>query len=202
MVVVYVVIGIVVVDLLFIAMIQLIESIPQIRLRRFERILKKRSQDERVELALRLDKDRAFADALAAQISDSDALLQIGRDAQSDSMKAAARARHCLLFGHRLNDKCVCSICKQEAHDFRDQQGRTPAESSDFGEYACTHCPAVFSREYVPGCKDTCTYMECCCGDGEIPRYSSLSGEGGCWYETCERYVPSGIRESVRNAQS
>ncbi len=202
MVAVYVLTGLVVVGLLFGAVAQLIESIPKIRLRRFERMLMKRSQDERIELALRLDKDRIFADALAAQISDSDVLLQIGRDAQSDSMQAAAKARHCLLFGHRLSDKCVCSVCKQEAHDFRNPQGKTPAESSEYGEYACTHCPAVFSREYVPGCKETCTFMECCCGDGEIPRYSSLSGEGGCWYETCERYVPSEVQESVRNAQS
>ena len=198
MVAVYVLTGIVVVGLLFGAVIQFIERIPQVRLRRFERILKKRSQDERIELALHLDKDRAYADAVAAQISDSDALLQIGRDAQSDSMQEVARARHCLLFGHRLNDKCVCSVCQQEAHDFRDPQGKTPAESSAYGEYACTRCPAVFCREYVPGCKDTCNFMECCCGDGEIPRYSSLSGEGGCWYETCERYVPSGVSETIR----
>ncbi len=188
--------------LLFAAVVSIADKVPEILLELFTRRLKKRSQDERVEIALRLDKDRAYADALAAQISDSDALLQIGRDAQSDSMQAAARARHCLLFGHRLNDKCVCSVCKQEAHDFRNPQGKTPAESSAYGEYACTHCSAVFSREYVPGCKETCSFMECCCGDGEIPRYSSLSGEGGCWYETCERYVPSEVRESVRNAQS
>ena len=198
MIAVYVLIGMVVVGLLFGVASQIIESIPRIRLRFFERRLAKRSKDELVELALRLDKNRAFAVAVAERISDSEALLQIGRDAQSDSMKEAAKARHCLLFGHRLNEKCVCGVCRQEVHDFRDEKGRTPAETSDFGEYACTHCPAVFSREYVPGCKDTCTFMECCCGDGEIPRYSSLSGEGGCWYETCERYVPSEIRESVR----
>jgi hypothetical protein len=201
MVAVYVLSGLVVVGLLFGVAVQIAESIPKIRLRMFTRSLTKRSQGELAELALRLNKDRSFADAVAAQISDSDALLQIGRDAQNDSMKAAAKARHCLLFGHRLNDKCICSVCRQEAHDFRDEKGRTPAETSDFGEFACTHCPAVFSREYVPGCKDTCTFMECCCGDGEIPRFSSLSGEGGCWYETCERYVPSEIRESVRNSQ-
>lgn len=201
MVAVYVLTGIVVVGLLFGAVGQLLESIPKIRLRRFERILKKRSQDERVELALRFDRDRAFADALAAQISDSEALLQIGRDAQSDSMQAAARARHCLLFGHRLNDKCVCSVCKQEAHDFRDPQGRTPAESSAFGEYACTRCSAVFCREYVPGCKDTCLYIECNDGDGQIERYSSQSGQGGSWLEDCTAFVAPSVRETVRKQQ-
>jgi len=187
--------------ILFAAVVSIADKVPEILLELFARRLKKRSPGELVELAMRIDKDRAYADAIAAQISDSDALLRIGLEAQSASMRSAAHARHCLLFGHQFDDKCVCGVCKQEVHDFRNEQGKIPAETSVYGEFACTRCSAVFCREYVPGCKDTCSFMECCDGDGEIPRYSSLSGEGGCWYETCERYVPSCIRETVRSQQ-
>lgn len=199
MILLYIVIGFVVLRLLYVAVVRIIEGIPKIRLWFFVRKLKKRSQSERLTLALHLDKGRAFSNAVAAQISDAETLLQIGREAASDSMKEAARARHCQLLGHRLNDKCVCGVCKQELHDFRDEKGRMPTETSDFGEFACTRCPAVFSREYVPGCKDTCTHLSCYDGEGKIECYSSQSGQGGSWLEDCSSYVPSGIRETIRH---
>ena len=182
----FVLIGMAAVGLLIYAAASFMEIIPKIRLRFFERKLKNLSQGKLLALALHLDKGRAFSDAVTAQISDAETLLQIGREAASDSMKEAARVRHCQLFGHRLNDKCVCGVCKQELHDFRDEKGRMPTETSDFGEFACTRCPAVFSREYVPGCKDTCTHLSCYDGEGKIEYYSSQSGQGGsCSSCTC-----------------
>ena len=193
----FVLIGMAAVGLLIYAAASFVEIIPKIRLRFFERRLKNLSQGKLLSLALRLDKDRAFSDAVAAQISDAETLLQIGREAAYDSMKEAARARHCQLYGHRLDERCVCGVCMQEFHDFRDAEGRTSTETSDLGEYACTRCPAVFCREYVPGCKDTCDNLACN-GEGKIECYSSQSGQGGSWLEDCDRYAPSSIRETIR----
>ena len=184
--------------LIFLAAIFIAEKIAKFHLWYFTRRVRSKSLAKRIELALRLGKKQAYAEAVVAQIDDSDALLRIGREARSDLVQEAAQARHCLLFGHQLDDKCYCSVCKQESHDFRDGQGRTPSETTDFGAYSCTRCNAVFYREYVPGCKDTCTTIDCFDGDGKIERYSSQSGQGGSWCEDCGHYAPPGVHEEIR----
>lgn len=173
------------------------DRLSEIRIWCFSRRLKSMSYAALVEKALRLRKDRMFAEAIMAHISDSGELLRIGRDAGRQSTRDAALARHCLLFGHRPGRKCICEVCKQEAHDFRDDRGRSPAETEDCGEYACTRCNAVFCRKYYPGCKETCINIDCNDGDGQIERYSSQSGQGGSWYEDCEGYAPPSIREKI-----
>ena len=175
----------------------LIESIPDIRLRVFKRKLKKLSAVALVDLALQSDRNQEYTNAIMVQISNSDDLLRIVQEAKSASVKAAAQKRYCLLFGHRTNGTCVCGSCLKIIHDFRDAQGRSPANTPEVGEYACTRCQAIFCREEYPSCDKTCP-SKSCDEDFCFERYSSQSGQGGSWFEKCPDYHPSGIQETIR----
>ncbi|MDR2131714.1 MAG: YuiA family protein [Odoribacteraceae bacterium] len=82
----------------------------------------------------------------------------------------------CGLVGHDHGENCVCRICGTEEHTFDENESLSENKSSG----TCNRCGAVLTW-ITSMVTETCPY----CHDGVVDMYSSLSGEGGGWEETC-----------------
>jgi len=109
----------------------------------------------------------------------------------ANHVASASFVDDCARRGHEPGADCICEQCGAEQHTFNDLRsyirggvgGAFPELEpvSDHRE-TCTRCGAV-AEWGVMDCVVNCSY---CSGTGSVDMYSSDSGVGGGWTETCE----------------
>ena len=85
----------------------------------------------------------------------------------------------CGRLGHDYGKRCVCRICSAEEHTFQypDYNNYEWTEQKE----TCTRCGAF----QIFGIKEVEYICSLCEGTGSYDAYSSCSGEGGSWVESC-----------------
>lgn len=87
---------------------------------------------------------------------------------------------------------CRCAVCGADVHEFHDSTGAK--DGGGEGRYVCARCGAVLTRFYE---RPACDY---CGSSGSYESYSSQSGCGGSWTETCPfcGHMPSQLKETIK----